>query len=73
VIYLLCLSELAGVIALFFAVARGGFLAFGRAQQALKVMVTLPLFVSGSVHLVMSSLVAQMIRPCFPHAHCWWC
>src|ERR1700693_4949746 len=33
VIYLLCLSELAGVIALFFAVARGGFLAFGPVQQ----------------------------------------
>ena len=65
-IYLLCLSELAGVIALFFAVARGGFLGFGRLQQALKVIVTLPLVISGSVHLVMPAVLAPMIPPVFP-------
>ena len=65
-IYLLCLSELAGVIALFFAVARGGFLAFGRLQQALKAIVTLPLVISGSIHLVMPTALAPMIPPVFP-------
>lgn len=65
-IYLLCLSELAGVIALFFALARGGFLAFGRPQQALKVIVTLPLVISGIVHLVIPSALAAMIPPVFP-------
>jgi uncharacterized membrane protein len=66
VTYLLCLTELAGVIALFFAVARGGFVAFGRTQQVLKAIVTLPLVISGSVHLVFPSALAQMIPPVFP-------
>ncbi|MDQ1694067.1 MAG: hypothetical protein QOH85_1602, partial [Acidobacteriaceae bacterium] len=66
VIYLLCLTELAGVIALFFALSRGGFLAFGRLQQVLKVIVTLPLVISGSVHLVFPSALAEMIPPVFP-------
>jgi uncharacterized membrane protein len=60
VIYLLCLTELAGVIALFFATARGGFVAFGCTQQVLKAIVTLPLVISGSVHLVIPSALAAM-------------
>jgi uncharacterized membrane protein len=66
VIYLLCLTELAGVIALFFATARGGFVAFGCTQQVLKAIVTLPLVISGSVHLVIPSALAAMVPPVFP-------
>jgi uncharacterized membrane protein len=66
VIYLFCLTELAGVIALFFAVARGGLVPFGLTQQVLKVIVTLPLVISGSVHLLFPSALAQMIPPVFP-------
>jgi uncharacterized membrane protein len=66
VIYLLCLTELAGVIALFFAVARRGFVPFGRTQQVLKAIVTLPLLISGVIHLVIPSALAAMIPPVFP-------
>ena len=65
-IYLLCLSELAGVTALFFAVARGGFRAFGLTQRVLVALVALPLIVSGIAHLVVTGSMARMVPPVFP-------
>jgi uncharacterized membrane protein len=66
VIYLFCLSELAGVTALFFGLARGGFRSFGIAQRVLTVLGVLPLLVSGVAHLVMPAAMAQIIPPVFP-------
>ncbi len=65
-IYLLSLSILATVTALFFAVTRGGFRSFGIAQRVLLVLVSLPLLISGVAHLLMPSGMAQIIPPAFP-------
>lgn len=65
-IYLLCLSELAALTAIFFGLARAGFRSFGRLQQLLRVVVALPLLISGIAHLVIPATMAQMIPPVFP-------
>jgi uncharacterized membrane protein len=66
VTYFLCLSALAGVIALFFGLARGGFRSFGTARSMLRVLVVLPLLVSGTAHLIVPAAMAQIIPPIFP-------
>ena len=65
-IYLICLSELAGVVALFFWLGRSGFRSFGVPQVVLRVLVALPLLVSGVAHLVMPAAMAQIVPPVFP-------
>lgn len=65
-IYALCLLELAAVVALFFALARGGFRSFGIPQTVLRVVAVLPLLVSGSAHLLAPTAMAQAIPPVFP-------
>ena len=65
-IYLVCLSELAAVTALFFGLARAGFRPFGIPQRVLQVLVALPLLISGVAHLVMPAGMAQIIPPVFP-------
>ncbi|MGA9720512.1 MAG: hypothetical protein WBQ79_19690 [Acidobacteriaceae bacterium] len=65
-IYFFCLSELAAVTALFFGVARGGFCSFGIAQRILRVLVALPLLVSGVAHFSITTAMAQIIPPIFP-------
>lgn len=52
--------------ALFFGVARGGFRAFGTMQRILRVLVALPLAVSGIAHLTMTAAMAQIIPQVFP-------
>lgn len=52
--------------ALFFGVARGGFRSFGTTQRILRVLVALPLLVSGIAHLTMTAAIAQIIPPVFP-------
>jgi uncharacterized membrane protein len=54
------------VTALFFGVARGGFRSFGTTQRILRVLVALPLLVSGIAHLTMTAAIAQIIPPVFP-------
>lgn len=65
-IYLVCLSELAAVTALFFGLARGRFRSFGIAQRVLQVVVALPLLISGVAHLMTPATMALMIPPIFP-------
>lgn len=65
-IYLLCLSALSAVLALFFLLARGGFHSYGTMQRILHLLVTLPLLVSGVAHLAVPSLMAQIVPPVFP-------
>lgn len=65
-IYQFSLSALAVVTALFFGLARGGFRSFGIMQRVLRVMVALPLFVSGVAHLITPAAMAQIIPPIFP-------
>jgi uncharacterized membrane protein len=66
VIYLLCISELAAVTALFFALARGRFVSFDLAQRFLKVLAALPLLISGVAHFAMPGAMAQMIPGVIP-------
>jgi uncharacterized membrane protein len=54
------------VTALFFGLARGGFRPFGTSQRILRVLVALPLVVSGIAHLTMAAAMAQIIPPAFP-------
>lgn len=65
-IYLVCLSVLAAITAVFFSVARGCFVRFGSTQRVLKLLVALPLLVSGVAHLLMPAAMAQIIPPVFP-------
>jgi uncharacterized membrane protein len=55
----------AAVTALFFGVARGGFRSFGTMQRILRMLVALPLVVSGIAHLTMTAAMAQMIPTVF--------
>jgi uncharacterized membrane protein len=66
VIYLVCLTELAAVTALFFGIARGGFCSFGIMQRILRVLVALPLVVSGVAHFTITAAMEQIIPPVFP-------
>jgi uncharacterized membrane protein len=54
------------VTALFFGVARGGFRSFGTMQRILRVLVALPLVVSGIAHLTMTAAMAQIVPTVFP-------
>lgn len=65
-IYLVSLGALAITTALFFGLARGGFRSFGVTQTILRVLVALPLVVSGAAHLAMPAAMAQMVPPIFP-------
>ena len=65
-IYLICLSELAGVVALFFWIGRRGFRSFGVLQGMLCALVALPLLVSGVTHQLMPAAMGQIIPPVFP-------
>jgi uncharacterized membrane protein len=66
-IYALCLSLLAIPILAFFALAGGNCANFGMAQTALKILVALPLFLSGfALHLFRAHLTAGIIPPFIP-------
>jgi uncharacterized membrane protein len=65
-IYLFSLAALAAEMALFFGLARGRFRPFGTMQRVLRVLVVLPLLVSGIAHLVMPVAMAQIVPHIFP-------
>jgi uncharacterized membrane protein len=65
-IYLFSLATLAAEMAFFFGLARGRFRPFGTMQRVLRVLVVLPLLVSGIAHLVMPAAMAQIVPPIFP-------
>ena len=65
-IYLLSLGALAAVIAVFFGLARCRFRSFGIIQGGVRVLVVLPLLVSGVAHLIMPVAMEQIIPPIFP-------
>lgn len=64
-IYVVCLLGLAAVVALFFGLARG-FRDFGVAQRVLRVVIVLPLVISGTAHLAMPAAMVLAIPPVFP-------
>jgi uncharacterized membrane protein len=66
VIYFFSFMALAAATALFFGVARGGFRSFGVMQSILRVLVALPLVVSGVAHLAMPAGMSQMAPPILP-------
>ncbi|MBV9573294.1 MAG: DoxX family protein [Acidobacteriales bacterium] len=53
-------------VAAFFAIARGEFAAFGKAQWVLRMAVALPLVVSSIGHFIRTDLFAHSVPPFFP-------
>lgn len=66
-IYAAPLALLVLTITLFFVLARGQFRSFGSVQTVLRVLVALPLFISGVAHFLRTTGFAAMIPPPFPH------
>jgi uncharacterized membrane protein YphA (DoxX/SURF4 family) len=65
--YAVPLSVLGGTIAAFFALARGSYRSFGAAQTVLRVLVALPLLVSGVLlHFFRAHATASIIPSFFP-------
>jgi uncharacterized membrane protein len=58
---------LAAIVAAFFVSARRGLSQFGWMQWALRVVVALPLLLSGLIHFTRTALLATIIPPFFPH------
>ena len=66
-IYAVCLSLLTVTILAFFAIARGNYSNFGKTQVLLKVLVALPLLLSGvALHFFRAHLTASIIPPFYP-------
>jgi uncharacterized membrane protein len=66
-IYVLPISLLILIILAFFALARGSYASFGIPQVLLRVLVALPLLVSGVLlHFFRARLTAGIIPPFFP-------
>jgi hypothetical protein len=58
----------------FFALGRQGFVGFGFAQVALRVIVAIPLVVSGVLlHFLRMRSTADIIPPIFRRQTFWWC
>jgi uncharacterized membrane protein len=66
VLYFLPISTLVLTVVAFFVLARGRFVPFGRWQKVLRVVVALPLFVSGVGHFVRMEMFASIVPPIFP-------
>jgi uncharacterized membrane protein len=66
VLYFLPITALVLTVVAFFVLGRGGFIPFGRWQKVLRVVVALPLFVSGVGHFVRTEMFASIIPPFFP-------
>jgi uncharacterized membrane protein len=65
--YAIPLSLLVATILAFFALARGNYASFGIPQTVLRVLVALPLVVSGVfLHFFRAQLTAGIIPPVFP-------
>jgi uncharacterized membrane protein len=66
-LYVLPLALLALTIVAFLALARGRYVSFGLAQTILRVIVALPLLVSGVyLHFFKVTVTASVIPPAFP-------
>jgi uncharacterized membrane protein len=70
-IYLLCTLSLVAVMVAFFLWTEGRFRPFGRIQGLLRVLVVLPLLVSGILHFTRTVVFATMVPPIFPHSSLW--
>ena len=66
VLYFLPISALVLTVVAFFVLARGRFVPFGRWQKVLRVVLSLPLFVSGVGHFVRMEMFAGIVPPIFP-------
>ncbi|MGD0930403.1 MAG: DoxX family membrane protein [Candidatus Korobacteraceae bacterium] len=65
-LYFLPISTLVLTVVAFFVLARGRFISFGRWQEVLRVVLALPLFVSGVGHFVRLEMFASIVPPIFP-------
>ncbi len=65
-VYLIATVTLIATVAAFFWWARGGVSSFGWLQWVLRVVVVLPLVVSGVLHFSRTALMASIIPPFFP-------
>ncbi len=65
--YCITTALLIGTVAAFFLWSRGGLFPFGWLQWALRIVVSVPLLVSGVGHFVRTALFAGIIPPIFPH------
>jgi uncharacterized membrane protein len=54
-------------VAAYFVWARKGLCSFGRLQWALRVVVALPLLLSGIAHFTRTALMASIVPPSFPY------
>lgn len=70
-IYLLCTLVLLATIVAFFLSTEGRFRPFGTAQWVLRVVVVLPLLISGIAHCKRTALFATIVPPIFPHPAFW--
>jgi len=66
VLYFLPIAALVLTVVAFFVLARGRFVPFGRWQKVLRVVVALPLFVSGVGHIIRMEMFASIVPPIFP-------
>lgn len=66
-LYFVPIFTLALTLVAFFVVAGGRFVQFGRWQRVLRVVLALPLFVSGLGHFVRTALFASIIPLISPH------
>jgi uncharacterized membrane protein len=65
-VYLIATVTLIATVAAFFLWARRGVSSFGWLQWVLRVIVVLPLMVSGVLHFTRTALMASIIPPFFP-------
>jgi uncharacterized membrane protein len=66
-VYSISTAILIATVAACFLLGRRGLSSFGRIQWALRVLVALPLLVSGLLHLTRTALLATIIPPFFPY------
>lgn len=66
-VYFITTVVLMVTVAGYFVLARAGTTQFGRLQWVLRVVVALPLLISGPLHFVRTPLMAAIIPPFFPY------
>jgi uncharacterized membrane protein len=65
--YIVTTAILTLTVALFFVFSRKGLASFGSLQWVLRILVALPLLLSGSAHLVRTDAFASIIPPSLPY------
>jgi len=66
-VYFLTTVVLVSTVASYFLWGRKGLFPFGRVQWILRVLVALPLLVSGTAHFTRTALMAMIIPPFLPY------